>query len=365
MVSFIYRGSDSVKTLPNGDVYLGAFKGMIPHGNGKYTWSDGTIYEGDWEEGKMTGKGKICWSTRATYDGDFSGGYLHGLGTFIGSDGSVYRGSWKMNSQHGIGRKQYSNSDIYEGCWREGVREGSGRYAWSNDNIYIGKWKNGRMSGRGVMKWFNGDLFDGFWLNGLRDGPGCYRFSDGSYYFGTWSKGLKDGPGTFYPAGHKHLSKLNLEKYKDKKNVMLSHLSPEHESVLPSVKRSLSEKVSHSFRRGSGGFSHKTLLPNGDLTHTDSMRETMSHKRSVSITSNGSHDGQIEYPDKTVVYEREYMQGVLMKERVRNVSKLSHRSKQRLKFAKDVEKKSCVHIFEGHKSFYLMLSLQHGIRYAK
>ncbi|KAH6823456.1 Phosphatidylinositol-4-phosphate 5-kinase family protein [Perilla frutescens var. hirtella] len=351
------------KILINGDAYLGAFEGTIPHGKGKYTWSDGTIYEGDWEEGKMSGKGKIRWPSQAMYDGDFSGGYLHGFGTFIGSDGSMYRGSWKMNSQHGIGRKQYPNADIYDGCWREGVREGSGRYAWSNDNIYLGNWKNGRMSGRGVMKWFNGDLFDGFWLNGLRHGTGCYRFGDGSYYFGTWSNGLKDGPGTFYPAGNKHLSKLNLERYKDKRNRLLSHMSSD-ESVIPSVKRTLSDKISSSFRRGSGGFSRKTSLLNDDLIRTGSMREMMSHERSVSVTSISSHDGPIEYPEnRTVAFEREYMQGVLMKERVKNISKLSHRSKQRLKFAKDAERKSCVNIFEGHSSYYLMLSLQLGIRY--
>ncbi|KAI3445644.1 hypothetical protein Pfo_002309 [Paulownia fortunei] len=353
------------KIFLNGDVYLGAFKGMIPHGEGKYTWSDGTVYEGDWEEGKMTGKGKIFWPSQATYEGDFSGGYLHGFGTFIGSDGSIYRGSWKMNSQHGIGRKQYPNSDIYDGCWREGVREGSGRYAWSNDDIYIGNWKNGKMSGRGVMKWFNGDLFDGFWSNGLRHGSGFYRFADGSYYFGTWSKGLKDGPGTFYPAGNKHLSKLNLEGHKDKRKKQLSHNSSidTEESVIPNVKRSLSDKISSSFRWGSGRFSHKTSSLDDDLDHSDSMREMISREKSC-IISHSSRDGQTEFPNnRTVAYEREYMQGVLIKERIRNISKLSHKSKQRLKFAKEVNKRSCVDIFEGHKSYYLMLSLQLGIRY--
>ncbi|XP_011087754.1 phosphatidylinositol 4-phosphate 5-kinase 8 [Sesamum indicum] len=353
------------KIFSNGDVYLGSFKGSIPHGKGKYTWSEGTVYEGDWEEGKMTGKGKIIWPSQATYEGDFSGAYLHGFGTFIGSDGSIYRGSWKMNSQHGIGRKQYPNSDIYDGCWREGVREGSGRYAWSVGNVYIGNWKSGKMSGRGVMKWCNGDLFDGFWSNGLRHGSGFYRFSDGSYYFGTWSKGLKDGPGTFYPAGNKHLRKLNPEGHKEKKKKQLSRNSSydSEESVIPSVKRSLSEKISSSFRRGSGRFSHKTTSLDDDLGHSNSMREIMTRERPC-IISSSCDDGQTEFPDnKTVAYEREYMQGVLIRERIRNISKLSHKSKQRLKVAKQAKSRSCVDIFEGHKSYYLMLSLQLGIRY--
>lgn len=49
------------------------FKGVLPHGKGKYTSSDGTTYDGDWEEGKMTGKGRIIWSSGATYDGDCFG----------------------------------------------------------------------------------------------------------------------------------------------------------------------------------------------------------------------------------------------------------------------------------------------------
>ncbi|KAL2231427.1 UNVERIFIED_CONTAM: Phosphatidylinositol 4-phosphate 5-kinase 8 [Sesamum indicum] len=338
---------------------------MLPHGKGNYAWSDGTVYEGDWEEGKMTGKGKIFWPSQVTYEGDFSGGYLHGFGTFIDSDGSIYKGSLKMNSQHGIGRKEYPNSDVYDGCWREGTREGSGRYVWSNGNIYIGTWKNGKMSGRGVMKWSNGDLFDGFWSNGLRHGSGFYRFTDGSYYFGTWTKGLKDGPGTFYPAVSKHLSESNLQGREDKKKKQPSRSSSmdSEESVIPNVKRSLSEKISSSFRRGSRRFSHKTTSLDDDWDSSSSVREMMSRERSC-VLSQSFRDGQNEFPDnQTVAYEREYMQGVLIKERIRNISKLSHKTKQQLKFAKEVKRSSWVDIFEGQRSYYLRLSLQLGIRY--
>ncbi|KAL6517710.1 hypothetical protein OROMI_033411 [Orobanche minor] len=349
----------------NGDMYVGNLRGMIAHGKGKYKWSDGTVYDGDWEEGRMTGKGKIFWPTsQTTYDGDFSAGYLNGFGTYIGSDGSIYKGSWKMSSQHGIGRKQYPNSDVYDGCWRQGVREGCGRYGWSNGNMYIGNWKNGKMCGRGVMKWFNGDLFDGFWSNGLRHGSGFYRSADGSYYFGTWSKGLKDGPGTFYPAGNKHLSKLVHGEHMDKRKKQISHIPSQdsEESVILSVNRSLPDKIS-SFRRGTRTFSQKTSSLDDDAGGSDSMRVMLSRERAC-IISNSSCDGQSEIPDyRCVAYEREYMQGVLIKEKVKNISRLSHRSKQRLKFAKEVKRRSCLNIFKGHKSYYLMLSLQLGIRY--
>uniref|UniRef100_A0A5B7BU75 Phosphatidylinositol 4-phosphate 5-kinase n=1 Tax=Davidia involucrata TaxID=16924 RepID=A0A5B7BU75_DAVIN len=365
-------GRLSEKVFLNGDIYVGKFKGMLPHGKGKYTWSDGTVYEGDWEEGKMIGKGQIFWPSGATYEGDFSGGYVHGSGTFTGSDGSVYRGSWRMNIQHGLGRKQYHNSDIYDGSWKEGVYEGSGRYAWSNGNTYIGNWKGGKMCGRGVMKWVNGDLFDGFWLDGFRHGSGFYRFADGSYYFGTWTKGLKDGQGTYYPARSKNPSLkkwCSFDGHEDNRKGLLSHSlsvnSEECRALKPSVKRSLSERISiNGFLRGSGRISQRTTSLDEDWSIGDYPSEFSSCDTSC-ILSGTSGEGQCEVQDNsTVVYEREYMQGVLIKERIRKSAGLSFKSKQRCKFhTKKAKKISCVDIFEGHRSYYLMLNLQLGIRY--
>lgn len=314
----------------------------------------------------MTGKGRIIWPTGTSYDGEFSGNYLHGFGTFTGSDGSVYRGAWRMNAQHGIGRKQYHNSDVYDGCWKEGIREGSGRYVWSNGNYYIGNWKKGKMDGRGVMKWFNGDLFDGFWLNGLRHGSGCYRFADGSYYFGTWTKGLKDGLGTFYPAGSKHSSqrKFNSQKNWDKKNRLAHSSSVNTErSVKPSVKRSLSEKISSSFGRGSGQISQRTTASIEDSVLDDTSVDLSSYDSSSMLFHSSDDDEPQLLGNGTVAYEREYMQGVLIKERIRHISKLPQRNKERCKFhAKEIKTRSCMDVFKGNKSYYLMLNLQLGIR---
>ncbi|EPS72854.1 hypothetical protein M569_01903, partial [Genlisea aurea] len=330
---------DEEMLFSNGDVYIGAFKGMIPHGKGKYFWSEGTIYDGDWLEGKMSGKGKILWPSQCTYEGDFSAGYFNGFGILTRPDGAVYRGSWKTNSQHGIGRKMYPNSDSYDGCWREGVREGSGRYAWSDGNTYIGNWKNGKMSGRGVMKLSsNGDFFDGFWSNGLRHGSGFCRFSDGSYYFGTWSKGLKDGPGTLYPAGSKHIGKLKLEGHVERRERQLSGYfsSQSEEGSLRGVRRTLSDKISSSFRKGSPKSASMSF-------HDDGETELLSDD------------------DKSVAYEREYIQGVLIRERAVNYSKRSHR---KLKFAKDVKtRRFSGMMFADLRRHYLMLSLQLGIRH--
>ncbi|XP_062025683.1 phosphatidylinositol 4-phosphate 5-kinase 8 [Rosa rugosa] len=358
--------SESEKAFSNRDVYIGKFKGILPHGKGKYAWSDGTIYEGDWEEGKMTGKGQMIWTSGAKYVGDFSGGYLHGYGIFTGPDGSFYQGCWRMNIQHGIGKKQYSNSDIYEGSWKEGVHEGNGRYSWNSGNTYVGSWKGGKMCGRGVMKWDNGDLFNGFWLNGLRDGSGIYRFADGGYYFGTWSRGLKDGKGTFYPAGTKHPSLKkwcsSLGYYDDGKGLLSgSLLNSEEGKARPSVKRCLSEKTSGGgILRNSSRISHKCMSLDKNWTHLDPAKEFLMYGSSRTLSHN-SEDGQHEAQDNNcLVYEREYMQGVLIKEKVKNNMEMSKKGKQRkVKEAK----KSCIDFLRGNRSYYLMLNLQLGIRY--
>ncbi|KAK6945598.1 Phosphatidylinositol-4-phosphate 5-kinase, core [Dillenia turbinata] len=354
----------------NGDIYCGSFKGLLPHGRGKYTWSDGTIYEGEWEEGRMTGKGQIIWPSGATYEGDFSGDFLHGFGTFTAADGSNYRGAWRLNIQHGLGRKQYSNSDIYEGFWKEGVHEGRGRYDWNNGNAYTGKWKGGKMCGRGVMRWANGDIYDGFWLDGFRHGVGFYKYADGGYYFGTWTRGLKDGLGTFYPTGckyppvHRWCSSLGCKDNRER--VLSQHLSEklDYTAAKPTVRCSDSDKSfvggSH---RSSSRISHRAMPFDENFGLYDSSIELS--PRSSSLPSQAFDDEKNEVQhDGNLIYEREYVQGVLMKERIKREKEPPQRSTWRCTLGKKrVRTKSCVDIFEGHRSCYLMLNLQLGIRY--
>ncbi|CAL1352634.1 unnamed protein product [Linum trigynum] len=360
------------KVLSNGDVYVGDFKGELPHGKGKYLWSDGTVYDGEWEGGKMTGKGHISWAAGAKYEGEFSGGYLHGFGTFNRPDGSEYRGSWRMNIQHGLGTKQYSNLDVYEGCWKEGVHEGNGRYSWSNGNVYVGNWKGGIMNGRGIMKWISGDIFDGSWSNGLRHGSGVYRFSDGGFYFGTWTKGLKDGKGTYYPAGTKHPSLKRWCRslgYDDVPSSFESRdasilNSVEVEAQRTSIRRSVSELSSSGSLRGSGRIMQRTASIDRSSSRGHSARELIFNNDLSSALSNVSDDAHSVVLDTDrIAYEREYMQGVLIKERIVTAER-SRKTKHKNKFhAKEAKTNSWMNIFQSRQSYYLMLNLQLGIRY--
>uniref|UniRef100_A0A7N0RFX6 Phosphatidylinositol 4-phosphate 5-kinase n=1 Tax=Kalanchoe fedtschenkoi TaxID=63787 RepID=A0A7N0RFX6_KALFE len=356
------------KNFMNGDTYEGHFRGTLPHGKGKYSWSDGTAYEGDWEVGRMTGNGRISWSTGGTYVGEFSGGYLHGFGTLNGSDGSVYVGSWRMNVQHGLGKKHYSSSETYEGSWKEGVRDGTGKYSWSDDSTYVGDWKGGRMNGRGFLTLANGDSYDGHWLNGLKHGSGIYKFSDGGYYFGTWSRGFKEGKGTFYPAGSKTppLKKwYSCIGFKDEQQSLLpdTEYSTSEGSSKSGFHRTLSEMIhvsDNSMSRNRGRISHKTT----SLDHNWRVNSSLSEAASCVVSGGSDEETPEDQENGAVVYEREYMQGVLIKEKSRSCSEASGKLQLQNKFCGIEEsKRSALDILKSNRSYFLMLNLQLGIRY--
>lgn len=176
------------KVLPNGDLYTGAFLGTVPHGSGKYLWSDGCMYEGEWKKGKASGKGKFSWPSGATYEGEFKSGRMEGHGTFIGIDGDTYKGYWVADRKHGLGEKRYANGDVYEGSWKCNFQDGEGRYVWSNGNEYVGEWKSGVISGKGVLVWANGNTYQGHWENGVPKGRGVFTWADGNSNAGNWGK---------------------------------------------------------------------------------------------------------------------------------------------------------------------------------
>ncbi|TVU45512.1 hypothetical protein EJB05_05001 [Eragrostis curvula] len=353
----IQRGN----TLPNGDVYVGNFAGLVPHGFGKYMWTDGTLYFGEWDTSKMTGKGVIQWPSGASYDGDLSGGFIDGTGTFKGVDGSVYKGSWRMNKKHGRGTMVYANSDTYEGLWNEGLPDGFGKYTWNGGNIYIGSWKSGKMNGRGVMRWTNGDTLDCNWLNGLAHGKGFCKYASGACYVGTWDRGLKDGQGLFYQPGSKLPYNLEVsESVTDQDVASASGSSNENiNNDLSFLLQRLCNmwrirSLFHRPRRISNGTTPVLDDNSGNLLSQDSSTEPVSTDES--LQDNGG--------DKVLVYEREYVQGVLISEKPKDHdSGMLHSSKTQENIWQKQAGGPMETIFKGHRSYYLMLNLQLGIRY--
>lgn len=193
--------SQSERVLHNGDFYTGQCSDNIPHGHGKYLWTDGCMYVGDWHRGRATGKGKFFWPSGATYEGDFKSGFMDGKGTYTGPSGNTYRGNWVMNLKQGQGTKNYLNGDYYEGEWKRGLQDGEGKYQWNNGNHYIGQWKSGKMNGTGTLTWTNGNQYEGLWEDGVPKGNGTFKWANaGGNYVGVWSNVSDELSVTYQPS---------------------------------------------------------------------------------------------------------------------------------------------------------------------
>ncbi|KAM0844649.1 hypothetical protein ACQ4PT_056901 [Festuca glaucescens] len=193
--------SHSEQLLPSGEFYQGDLRGDLPHGQGKFLWTDGGMYEGAWARGRAAGRGKFSWPSGATYEGDLAGGYMHGQGTYIGEFGDTFAGLWANNLRHGRGTQAYANGDVYDGHWRDGLQDGHGRYIWRQGHEYIGTWKAGEMHGCGTVIWADSDRYDGSWEDAKPKGQGTFRWADGGMYIGTWCQesGVTHAKGVYYP----------------------------------------------------------------------------------------------------------------------------------------------------------------------
>ncbi|TVU03526.1 hypothetical protein EJB05_50922, partial [Eragrostis curvula] len=200
--------SHAEQLLPGGEFYQGDLRGGLPHGTGKFLWTDGSMYEGSWRRGRAWGRGKFSWPSGATYEGDLAGGHMHGHGTYIGEHGDTFGGTWAHGGlRHGRGTQAYANGDVYDGHWREGFPDGHGRYIWRDGHEYVGTWRAGEMHGRGgTVIWADGDRYDGAWEEGRPKGQGTFRWADGSMYIGNWCVEEEDGAvmvakgGVYYPS---------------------------------------------------------------------------------------------------------------------------------------------------------------------
>ncbi|KAJ7290896.1 hypothetical protein O6H91_Y292600 [Diphasiastrum complanatum] len=377
------------KAFLNGDFYCGLWKANLPHGTGKYVWSDGCMYEGEWERGKKSGRGKFSWPSGATHEGDFVGGYIHGLGTYTGVGGTTYRGNWSVNVKHGLGRMRYSNGDVYEGSWKHGVQDGPGRYTWANGNVYMGDWKGGVMSGSGILTWCTGDVYDGEWMDGLQHCRGVYCWSDGSFYIGSWSRGLKDGKGVFVPAGSLPIMNSSASMNHQQRCELIDQLIAlgiirkwsqasklDHDwfvqkSSLKSRRGSSFEKKSFSNLGTGEQYSPRNVRFNRRLALEDSLgvfRLEIGNGKYMSADTilEGEETSFHDYDTYAApVLEREYVQGVLISEIARqpawtvlykNIKKRQRRQEKEVKRPGET-------IYKGHGSYGLMLNLQLGIRY--
>ncbi|MCS6833038.1 MAG: hypothetical protein NZ521_05660 [Flammeovirgaceae bacterium] len=157
--------------------YKGKYRNGMPHGQGKYTWTDGSVYEGDFSYGKISG-----WGTFKSVDGDVYEGYWYdgkkeGYGTFRWKNGDEYKGYFKNDLREGKGIFVAKNGERYEGEWKNDLAHGKGEYYWANGSKYIGEWKEGKMHGQGILLYANGDIEQGTFKEGKFVPCNCLRQS--------------------------------------------------------------------------------------------------------------------------------------------------------------------------------------------
>lgn len=293
-----------------------------------------------------------------------------------------------MNVKHGLGRESYANGDVYQGPWKQGVPDGFGRYVWRNGNEYLGNWRNGTMSGKGVLTCAGGDTFDGQWLDGLAHGHGTYTWKSGDKYVGQWSRGLKDGKGVFYPAGSRPQDVFrNGHSASAKEDTKSPHEDQRRKDRIkrPSVSDN-EQYADRPSRRGSrSSSSGDGKVAEGQLRRGPSLERRWSLEGALDMvlgldTGNPSLTGQpileVEEPRDTrrhslesvvplapPIVEREYVQGVLISEVLRDVGAPLPRSARRRQWRimKDSQRPGET-IYKGHRSYDLMMNLQLGIR---
>lgn len=170
------QNGEGTYILPDGSVYVGAFKAGEIHGVGVCYYRDGSRYQGEWAHRLPHGKG-----TRYFPNGQKrTGNWRKGLA--IGPDGRFE----SISSQE----KYIANTvRLQTGCLRGNCLQGTGTYAYPDGSRYEGNFRNGKPDGQGVFYYPNGDRYEGQLLRGLRHGHGLLYHENGSVTKGPWQQG--------------------------------------------------------------------------------------------------------------------------------------------------------------------------------
>jgi hypothetical protein len=149
------------KRYDNGEVYEGEFDaGLLPHGQGTYTWPSGHKFVGHHVHNEMDGPGQLTFPDESVYDGEFKHDKQNGKGVMIYADGNVYEGQFANDAPHGIGKYTWANGDTYEGQLVMGQRHGRGKLI-KNGHVYDGEFKNNKVEGEGQLTYPNGSVYTG------------------------------------------------------------------------------------------------------------------------------------------------------------------------------------------------------------
>lgn len=197
----IKRGNNTF-LFPNGNRYIGDYKGNRMHGKGEFYWTNGNTYRGDFKDGKRHGDGVLTFYNGSSYSGQWKNGYMEGTGIYTWTNGNTYTGDFLRGFREGHAVFVWGNGDRYTGSFKKDLMDGYGEYSTVNGESFSGHYRDDMKEGQGTYIWSNGDKYTGEWKKNLQDGMGTYIWNDGSRYVGEWKEHKMNGKGTeFAPDG--------------------------------------------------------------------------------------------------------------------------------------------------------------------
>jgi len=116
--------------------------------------------------------GSADWPNGQRYVGEYRGGFPNGKGTRTDPSGEVYVGHFLNGESHGHGTWNHPNGQTYVGEHRHGKRHGQGVYTWPSGNKYVGEFRDGKPHGHGTHFFTDGARHVGENRDGKWNGEG-------------------------------------------------------------------------------------------------------------------------------------------------------------------------------------------------
>lgn len=208
-------------TIDNGDKYIGALSGYLPHGTGILTKADGTIFEGDFYEGYCTGNAQITYIGGDIYEGQVDHESREGFGKYIKPDGTTYVGNFKNGEKNGFGVTSFSDGSVYIGNYTNSVKDGNGAYLFQEGDIFVGDFVLDKRTGKGIYIWAKSEEYSSEFENLFDIDPtDDFISSFFAYFEGDFLRHFNDGEKTdattqnpFFLTFEEILKRTQIEMY--------------------------------------------------------------------------------------------------------------------------------------------------------
>ncbi|GIX64897.1 MORN repeat-containing protein [Babesia caballi] len=115
------RHGYGVERFSDGSVYMGTFKCDKRDGKGELKLSNGVVYEGTFDI-DVTGQGRMVWPNGESYVGEFKGGFKHNYGMTAYRHGPIQseKGTYSMGRMDGLFERVMSDGRVLRCVYKNG-----------------------------------------------------------------------------------------------------------------------------------------------------------------------------------------------------------------------------------------------------